>query len=314
LVVQSVVEKGPAEAAGIKQYDVIQKLDDQIMVLPQQLEILVRSHKTDDTLSITLIRQGQPMTVSAKLVEKDLPPLTLSYGGGVGSSDEPPDVPSFVTIPSFSDPNQKPTLTSVNSAKHEMVWVNGDYVMTIRNDTPIGKHLRVTESNRGDALYDGPLDNAVEIQKLPADLQSLIRNGVAFMDAKWQAEASSADAARASAKNTTESALQTKSLAEQAQMMRASADAARASAANPSPAGSHRTGTLAWQNETRLFLITFQDGKATHLLAQDMQGNILFNGPVLSDEDRNKIPTDEIRAQFDKLLQHPEMGKDLKGN
>jgi PDZ domain len=75
LVVDFVEPKGPAAEAGLRQYDVLHKIDDQILVNEQQLAVLVRSHKPGEEVKITVFRDGKPQTLTAKLAEKELPPL-----------------------------------------------------------------------------------------------------------------------------------------------------------------------------------------------------------------------------------------------
>ena len=55
------VEKGsPAEAAGLKQYDVLHKLDDQILVNAQQLAVLIRARKGGGEVKLSIVRGGKP--------------------------------------------------------------------------------------------------------------------------------------------------------------------------------------------------------------------------------------------------------------
>ena len=53
---------GPSEKAGLKQYDILKKLDDQILINPEQLVELVRSKKSRprDFLSILRGRRENP--------------------------------------------------------------------------------------------------------------------------------------------------------------------------------------------------------------------------------------------------------------
>lgn len=65
------IEKGsPAEAAGLKQYDVLTKLDDQWLVSIEQLAVLVRMHKNGEEVRLTVIRESQPRIIAARLVQK----------------------------------------------------------------------------------------------------------------------------------------------------------------------------------------------------------------------------------------------------
>jgi hypothetical protein len=71
LVVEEVVPEGPADKAGLKQYDLLQKLDDQLLVDDGQLTALIHSHKPGDTVALTVIREGKPLTLKAKLGEHE---------------------------------------------------------------------------------------------------------------------------------------------------------------------------------------------------------------------------------------------------
>jgi len=53
LVVEHVEPKSPAEEAGIKQYDVLHKIGDQLLVNAHQLAVLVRMHKPDEEVTLT---------------------------------------------------------------------------------------------------------------------------------------------------------------------------------------------------------------------------------------------------------------------
>ena len=75
LVVEFVEPDSPAQSAGLKQYDIIKKLDEQILVNAQQLAVLVRSRKAGDEVKLSLIRGGKEQTLSAKLVEKEVKEL-----------------------------------------------------------------------------------------------------------------------------------------------------------------------------------------------------------------------------------------------
>ena len=75
MVVDFVEPASPAEAAGIQKFDILQKLNDQLLVDAYQLAVLVRTCKAGDDIQLTVIHQGQTQTLTAKLVEKEVPPL-----------------------------------------------------------------------------------------------------------------------------------------------------------------------------------------------------------------------------------------------
>jgi hypothetical protein len=71
LVVNVIGDGSPAEKAGIQQHDVLTKLDDQILIDPGQLAVLVVNHKEGDTVKLTLIRKGQSQEVPVVLGKRD---------------------------------------------------------------------------------------------------------------------------------------------------------------------------------------------------------------------------------------------------
>src|SRR3954449_583625 len=71
LVVDSVEAKSPAEVAGIKQHDVLEKLNDQWLVNTEQFGALLRSMKSGDEVTLSVIRQGERKEIKAKLAEHE---------------------------------------------------------------------------------------------------------------------------------------------------------------------------------------------------------------------------------------------------
>lgn len=72
VLVEFVDGDSPAAEAGVEKHDILTRLNDQILVNPHQLHVLVRMHKPGQTVKLSLIRQGKPLTVSAKLIEKEV--------------------------------------------------------------------------------------------------------------------------------------------------------------------------------------------------------------------------------------------------
>ena len=89
------VEPGsPAAKAGVEQYDVIVKLDDQWVINDDQLTTLVRMRKADDKAKLTVERKGEQKTLDVTFAQKEMAvPLTLDFFGG---GDHGPGVRGFV--------------------------------------------------------------------------------------------------------------------------------------------------------------------------------------------------------------------------
>lgn len=77
LALSFVSPESPAEKADLQRGDIIFKLDDQLLFNPQQLASLVRGHKPEDAVVISVLRKGRQFTLSAALGRK-----TGVTGGG----------------------------------------------------------------------------------------------------------------------------------------------------------------------------------------------------------------------------------------
>lgn len=85
LAVVEVAEDGVVKGK-LAEHDILQKLDDQILTSPEQLAVLVRSHKPGDTIKLTTLRKGKEEVLKLTLGEIDARKLDRSmhgYGGGL---------------------------------------------------------------------------------------------------------------------------------------------------------------------------------------------------------------------------------------
>jgi hypothetical protein len=69
LRIDRVAQGSPAENAGLKLYDILLKLDDQLLINPDQLKTLVQMRNPGERISLSVLRQSKPITVSVKLLE-----------------------------------------------------------------------------------------------------------------------------------------------------------------------------------------------------------------------------------------------------
>lgn len=66
-MIRSINPGGPAEAAGLRNYDVLWKMGDQMLVNEGQLAVLLRLAKPGDEISLSGFRAGRPIEVKLKL-------------------------------------------------------------------------------------------------------------------------------------------------------------------------------------------------------------------------------------------------------
>jgi hypothetical protein len=69
LRIDRVAQGSPAENAGLKLYDILLKLDDQLLINPDQLKTLVQMRNPGERISLSVLRKSKPITVSVELLE-----------------------------------------------------------------------------------------------------------------------------------------------------------------------------------------------------------------------------------------------------
>ena len=71
LTVRHVMPESPAAVAGVQEYDILTRVDDQILLSPEQLRSLVKMHKAGDTVKLTYLRKGEKKEATATLAEHE---------------------------------------------------------------------------------------------------------------------------------------------------------------------------------------------------------------------------------------------------
>lgn len=71
LQVMAVVPGSPAEEAGIKKGDVLTRLDEHMLVHPEQLRVLIEAKQPGDTVNLAFFRTGKEQSAQAKLAEHE---------------------------------------------------------------------------------------------------------------------------------------------------------------------------------------------------------------------------------------------------
>jgi len=173
LVVDTVEETSGAGEAGILQFDILQKLNDQLLINTQQLSVLVRSMKPGEKVAVTILRGGQPMNVDVTLKEKELPVLGESSGGM--TFDAPlAEWSGQFKFPEIEElrmaPNGTANLTRIfsedDAAEGSSVYSDSEMTLTVTSKDD-DKTL-VAKDAQGTTLYDGPIATEEQKKALPA--------------------------------------------------------------------------------------------------------------------------------------------------
>lgn len=199
-----VTEPGmPAAKAGLLPRDVLVKLDDQILINPAQLRVLVRLHKPGEPLAFEVLRDGHPMQVKAEPALRAVPELTpggeesrVTYtnptpGKTAGTAhilriapgeqpippevlrDMPPELREQIEAMNKAGQAQVQSGSVTASATLSSRIVAQDGRCTLEVEHGKREHLRVTERQGGKVLYDGPIPtDAKGWEQIPADVRA----------------------------------------------------------------------------------------------------------------------------------------------
>lgn len=207
LVVEFIEPGSPAGQAGVEQYDVLHKLNEQVLVNGEQLAVLVRTFKAGEEVKLTLVRDGKPTTLTAKLAEKDLPPLPqvldlqqneLRLRGFLPARPgqppaptrarpAPPARPPAVNAP---DPRQQEEAEVIRrmrerrqqvarqedsggegESRQEVEIRRSDRQHTLTLSVRDGRRHLTAQDASGKTLYDGPIDTEEQLKALPSDVR-----------------------------------------------------------------------------------------------------------------------------------------------
>ena len=213
LSVDQVSPNSPAEQAGLRLYDVLLQLDDQILVNSSQLKALVRMKKPGDLITLKLLRKGEPKTLDVTLSETDVPTMPRRNSRSLGNLDDffstsrPRDFESIFpgldadlqdllkghmsTIPGISsfespkdqpiDPenplhgNQNQDIQTFSFSSQENFIVMSDEEGKLEFSQKDGKKYLKFQNSKGEVLYDGPVDSQEQRKNLPEFLRKKLQ-------------------------------------------------------------------------------------------------------------------------------------------
>jgi hypothetical protein len=183
LVVEVIMPKSPAAQADVKPYDVLVKLDDQILINPEQFAVLVRMHKEGERVKLTFAREGKEQTASVQLVGHDVPKVESpgnSMNPGMWWTPVPyganrngqPEVPMRFGTPVPGGPDVRGQRFE---PQRTVTWIDGNHQITLA--TLEGhRFLRITDKEGDKTLFSGPIDTDQQWKALPTDVQDALKS------------------------------------------------------------------------------------------------------------------------------------------
>ena len=197
ITVRYVDPQGPA-ADALKPNDVLFKIDEQILVDPRQLAILVRSHKAEDEVRLTLYRRGEMIEKRIALGERDMeqpgpmpqkPPRAWPPAGQQGMFDNlqremeerwEQFQSSFGAIDEMiEDLNSRmggqPVAPNANVQKHSSVSISSiQNGMRFNYSSNNGDQRLEVIDAEGNTVFDGPINTEEQLDQVPPEAAAFL--------------------------------------------------------------------------------------------------------------------------------------------
>jgi hypothetical protein len=167
LIVDEVMPESPAAKAGLKQYDVLHKLDDQLLVNAEQLETLVRMHKSGDPVTLNVFHAGESTDLKVTLQEGG-PPRMMPFGGGRRVRPRPDDGAAPPDAPERAEPPAPPRAPEPPRRPRIEDFFRDLHVPKIKAQIDHGDLIIQDES--GHTLFKHPLELNIDAGRLPFSL------------------------------------------------------------------------------------------------------------------------------------------------
>jgi hypothetical protein len=173
LVVDHVAEDGPAAKAGLQANDILVQFDNQTLINPEQLTVLVRSREVGDRVKLTCRQKGEKRVVEVELVSRP------AHAAGVGLGDViDVDTDALKTLinqqahraytvvqdelPKIRDVIRS---TIVNLTDQKTVLKDDQGTLTVtRKD---GRRYLTAEDKDGEVIFDGPIETEEQLGEVP---------------------------------------------------------------------------------------------------------------------------------------------------
>jgi len=301
LVVDSIEPKTAAETAGIKQHDVLEKLNDQLLINTEQFTAVLRTMKVGDEVTLSLVRQGERQAIKAKLGEKEIEsgaamafegfarpaipptPATPGFGQGVILFDDrgnpPAAIPWAAQLNTMTPgtPGMAGVFVQTINGKQTTQWADDQFHISLDRDGDKVTKVTVSDTKTGKLIMTGMPPAADDpIFKTMPQLQTKIKKAEEASNAQPQFVVTGG-------------------------------------VGGPVPVAGGRGKVVQWQDADHVMMMRLLANKPLYLLALSKKdGRTLYDGPVMTDEQRQSVPA-EISEQFELLSAHPETAKEFGG-
>lgn len=150
-LVTGVTDSGPAAQAGIRRFDILWRVDGQLLVNEAQFAVLLSLHRPGDEVKLSVLRSGDGLEVPAVLAER---PADLQVAGvpRAGVPLTPASMPSV--LPGMPCSRVYPRERTAELTRED----GGVARLRYEDDRPV---VSITDKD-GKAVYDGPVHEGRE--------------------------------------------------------------------------------------------------------------------------------------------------------
>jgi hypothetical protein len=307
LVVDSVEPKSPAEVGGIKQHDVMEKLNDQWLVNTEQFGALLRSMKSGDEVTLSVIRQGERKEIKAKLEEHEeqtgaanliliAPPdhPAIDWNPATGAAAAP-RAPWAMGNRAYTTARGNVIIQNVNG-KQTTEWSDDQVRISLERDGEKTTRVTMKDAKSGKVLFEGapPAEDNPFLKARPELGEKL----------KKAEEASVAQPIRMIVADEGNGGF--------GQLMIGGAGGGGGVMGVGGAGGRGGRGKVVrWQDDNHVLVMRMMGAKPLYLLALSKKdGRTIYDGAVMTEEQRQSVPT-EVAESFEIVVQHPETAKEF---
>jgi hypothetical protein len=204
LTVDAVAKDGPAGRGGVKQFDILQKFDDQLVCTAEQLSALVKAAGKGKEVKLTVIRAGKEQQLDVLIDEREvavggpaaapfagLPGMPLELEGLLGDM-LPPGIPGFgediraqvqqqvqeaieqAQAGGFGGDVNARVLQIFPGGASQNVVVVADQRGTVEIRETDGKRTVTVKDPAGKEVHQGPLDTDADREQVPEAFRGMV--------------------------------------------------------------------------------------------------------------------------------------------
>lgn len=212
LAVEAVADDGPAGRAGVRKFDVLRRLDDQIICTSEQLSALVRAAGKGRQVRLTVIRGGKEKQLDVLIDDREVPVAGAGAGPFAGLPGVPLELETLLAdglpdgLPGFAGDLRGQVQRQVQEAMAQAQGLGGkaagrllqiypggggaqnvvvvsDQRGTVEIRENHGKRTVSIKDPAGRQVHAGPLDDEADRDKVPEAFRAMVDEVAGWLSA-----------------------------------------------------------------------------------------------------------------------------------